>query len=38
MLAPMDAVPEQWQRGVVIVAHPDDIEYGVAAADRKSVV
>ena len=32
MLAPMDAVPEQWQRGVVIVAHPDDIEYGVAAA------
>lgn len=25
-------VPEDWQRGLVIVAHPDDIEYGAAAA------
>ncbi len=25
-------LPEDWQRAVVIVAHPDDIEYGVAAA------
>ncbi|MGY2062632.1 PIG-L deacetylase family protein, partial [Nocardia gipuzkoensis] len=24
--------PEDWQRGLVIVAHPDDIEYGAAAA------
>ncbi|WP_067479837.1 PIG-L deacetylase family protein [Nocardia amamiensis] len=28
----MDQVPEDWQRGLVIVAHPDDIEYGAAAA------
>ncbi|NLG55496.1 MAG: PIG-L family deacetylase [Rhodococcus sp.] len=28
----MEPVPEGWQRGVVIVAHPDDIEYGIAAA------
>lgn len=37
MLGPMepatvDTIPEDWQRGVVIVAHPDDIEYGCAAA------
>ncbi|GAA5082890.1 PIG-L family deacetylase [Nocardia iowensis] len=25
-------MPEDWQRGIVIVAHPDDIEYGAAAA------
>src|SRR5690349_17164267 len=25
-------LPEDWQRGLVIVAHPDDIEYGAAAA------
>lgn len=30
--AQVDDVPEDWQRGVVIVAHPDDIEYGCAAA------
>ncbi|MGW5312349.1 PIG-L deacetylase family protein [Nocardia thailandica] len=28
----MQQVPEDWQRGLVIVAHPDDIEYGAAAA------
>jgi LmbE family N-acetylglucosaminyl deacetylase len=28
----MDPVPEDWQRAVVVVAHPDDIEYGAAAA------
>ncbi|MEU5840445.1 PIG-L deacetylase family protein [Rhodococcus sp. NPDC047139] len=28
----MEAVPEDWQRGLVVVAHPDDIEYGAAAA------
>ncbi|MFE9576127.1 PIG-L deacetylase family protein [Nocardia sp. NPDC006044] len=28
----MEQVPEDWQRGIVIVAHPDDIEYGAAAA------
>lgn len=25
-------LPEDWQRALVVVAHPDDIEYGVAAA------
>lgn len=28
----MEQLPEDWQRGMVIVAHPDDIEYGAAAA------
>lgn len=28
----IEPIPEDWQRGVVIVAHPDDIEYGCAAA------
>lgn len=28
----MEPIPEDWQRGLVIVAHPDDIEYGAAAA------
>lgn len=28
----MRQVPEDWQRGLVIAAHPDDIEYGAAAA------
>ena len=28
----MEPVPEGWHRGLVVVAHPDDIEYGAAAA------
>ncbi|WP_067853820.1 PIG-L deacetylase family protein [Nocardia shimofusensis] len=28
----MEQIPEDWHRGLVIVAHPDDIEYGLAAA------
>ncbi|TXG90901.1 PIG-L family deacetylase [Rhodococcus rhodnii] len=28
----MDPIPEDWRTAVVIVAHPDDIEYGAAAA------
>ncbi|WP_054814185.1 PIG-L deacetylase family protein [Nocardia arizonensis] len=28
----MEHLPEDWDRGLVIVAHPDDIEYGAAAA------
>ncbi|WP_067814955.1 PIG-L deacetylase family protein [Nocardia inohanensis] len=28
----MEQLPEDWQRGLIIVAHPDDIEYGAAAA------
>ncbi|WP_187767518.1 PIG-L deacetylase family protein [Streptomyces cacaoi] len=26
------AMPEDWQRALAVVAHPDDLEYGVAAA------
>lgn len=32
MLDAMELFPEDWNRAVVIVAHPDDIEYGCAAA------
>ncbi|WP_225726542.1 MULTISPECIES: PIG-L deacetylase family protein [unclassified Nocardia] len=28
----MEQIPEDWERALVIVAHPDDIEYGPAAA------
>jgi LmbE family N-acetylglucosaminyl deacetylase len=28
----LELVPEDWQRGLAIVAHPDDLEYGVASA------
>ncbi|WP_280457523.1 PIG-L deacetylase family protein [Nocardia carnea] len=31
-MATVPPLPEDWQRALVIVAHPDDIEYGVAAA------
>jgi LmbE family N-acetylglucosaminyl deacetylase len=31
----LQPVPEDWQRALVIVAHPDDIEYGVAGAVAK---
>jgi LmbE family N-acetylglucosaminyl deacetylase len=30
--APYEPLPEDWRRALVIVAHPDDIEYGGAAA------
>lgn len=29
---PLEPVPEDWTRGLVVVAHPDDVEYGGAAA------
>jgi LmbE family N-acetylglucosaminyl deacetylase len=29
---PMLAMPEDWDRAVVVAAHPDDIEYGIASA------
>ncbi|MFG2223767.1 PIG-L deacetylase family protein [Streptomyces sp. NPDC048644] len=29
---PLAAMPEDWQRALAIVAHPDDLEYGAAAA------
>lgn len=28
----LEPVPEDWQRAVAIVAHPDDLEYGAASA------
>ena len=28
----MEAVPEDWTRAVAVVAHPDDLEYGLAGA------
>ncbi len=28
----MDPMPEDWERAVAVVAHPDDLEYGVASA------
>jgi LmbE family N-acetylglucosaminyl deacetylase len=30
--APLEPMPTDWTRGLVIVAHPDDMEYGGAAA------
>lgn len=27
-----DPMPEDWQRALAVVAHPDDLEYGAAAA------
>jgi LmbE family N-acetylglucosaminyl deacetylase len=30
--APLAAFPEDWDRGLAVVAHPDDMEYGAAAA------
>jgi LmbE family N-acetylglucosaminyl deacetylase len=29
---PLDVLDETWERALCIVAHPDDIEYGCAAA------
>lgn len=29
---PLQPLPEDWQRALAIVAHPDDLEYGAAAA------
>jgi len=31
-LVTMEAVPEDWERALAVVAHPDDMEYGAAAA------
>ena len=27
----MLAMPEDWDRAIVVAAHPDDIEYGIAS-------
>ena len=31
-VAGLDVLPEDWERGLAVVAHPDDMEYGAAAA------
>ncbi len=31
-VAELEAVPEDWDRALCVVAHPDDIEYGAASA------
>ena len=31
----LQAVPEDWQRALAVVAHPDDLEYGAASAIAK---
>lgn len=28
----LEALPEDWERGLAVVAHPDDMEYGAASA------
>lgn len=28
----LEAVPEDWERGLAVIAHPDDMEYGAASA------
>lgn len=32
MTAPLDALPEDWDRALAVVAHPDDLEFGAASA------
>ena len=31
-MSELQVMPEDWQRGLAVVAHPDDMEYGAAAA------
>jgi LmbE family N-acetylglucosaminyl deacetylase len=31
-MSSLEAFPEDWHRGLAVVAHPDDMEYGAAAA------
>ena len=28
----LETLPEDWDRAIAVVAHPDDLEYGAAAA------
>ena len=32
MPPPLEALPEDWDRALAVVAHPDDMEFGSAAA------
>ena len=31
-MAKLEPMPEDWSRALAVVAHPDDMEYGAAAA------
>lgn len=31
-LSPLETLPENWERALAVVAHPDDMEYGAASA------
>src|SRR6187551_3809281 len=31
-MSDLDLMPESWERALAVVAHPDDMEYGAAAA------
>ena len=31
-MAELAPLPEDWDRGLAVVAHPDDLEYGAASA------
>src|SRR6476646_406336 len=31
-IEPLEALPEDWERALCVVAHPDDMEFGAAAA------
>lgn len=33
MAPPLEWFPEDWDRALAVVAHPDDMEYGAAAAE-----
>ena len=32
VVEPLPALPEDWERAIAVVAHPDDLEYGAASA------
>src|SRR5688500_15524464 len=32
MAADLEPLPEDWERALAVVAHPDDMEYGAASA------
>jgi LmbE family N-acetylglucosaminyl deacetylase len=34
-LGPLPPLPDNWERGLCVAAHPDDLEYGVASAVAK---
>ena len=34
-MSDLQPFPDDWQRGLAVVAHPDDMEYGAASAVAK---